>query len=100
MFEIYLLGTLIRGGMFVMENKARASYSSDFVRATVRCALQWPVDLYDSIVGEQSMLPWDDHNRFCCPKEGQPLLFPEERNYHNLFLYLEDIKKAEECNGN
>ena len=52
MFEIYLLGTLIRGGMFVMENKARASYSSDFVRATVRCALQWPVDLYDSIVGE------------------------------------------------
>jgi len=37
---------------------------------------------------------WDDLNRFRCPKEGQEVVFPQERDYKNLFLYLEDIAKA------
>lgn len=40
---------------------------------------------------------WNDFNRFQCPKYGQLVVFPEERNYKNLFLFLEDIEKAEKC---
>lgn len=52
MFELYILGAMIRGAMFAMENKTVASLDSEFIRSTARCALQWPVDVYDSVVGE------------------------------------------------
>lgn len=51
MFEIYVLGVIIRGGMFVLENKDKVTLSSDSITSTIRCGLQWPVDVYDSLTG-------------------------------------------------
>lgn len=38
---------------------------------------------------------WDDYNRFNQSGFSAPTVFPEEGNYSNKFLFLEDIEKAE-----
>ena len=41
--------------------------------------------------------PWNDHNRFQCPKPGQEFVLPEEKYYTNKLNYMSDIEKAEKC---
>ena len=38
---------------------------------------------------------WSDTNRFNQTGYSSPTIFPEARNYRNLFLYVEDLAKAE-----
>jgi len=40
---------------------------------------------------------WNDENRFHCPHKGEELVMPQERDYRNLFLFLEDLQKYEGC---
>ena len=39
---------------------------------------------------------WDDHNRFHQHINFSDTVFPKERDYKNKFLFLEDMRLAEE----
>lgn len=51
MFELYLLGVIVKSVMFFSASSKDAVFNEDYLTAMFRDALQWPVDLYQTIKG-------------------------------------------------